>query len=326
MGEPPPPKPSQGHQRLLVSSLPLQRRRSGSVQILGAEKALFRALKAKHDTPKYGLIYHASLVGQAAPKFKGKVSRVLAAKAALSTRVDALGDDLDGTLGLAMRAQVTPAATAGCVLALCVVPRGRTAAWYAVRRCARSEEAAAAVSPTPPRAGLAWAGQTTAGGADLCWRGQVETRLRQMEGRLLAVDSAKPRGQVPAPKYDPARQGASTALLTEPTSYNAAADVTMDAAATQKPKASTAAGQPDVLRPAGPGSVRRCPSTADMPPGVCRAQHRGTRHRLCLPLAVRQAPASSQYTRILPAEAQAHRGAPAGGRGRRGRGQRGRRS
>ena len=63
---------------------------ASTVQILGAEKALFRALKAKHDTPKYGLIYHASLIGQAAPKHKGKISRVLAAKCALSIRVDAL--------------------------------------------------------------------------------------------------------------------------------------------------------------------------------------------------------------------------------------------
>ena len=47
---------------------------ASTVQILGAEKALFRALKTKHDTPKYGLIYHASLVGQAPPKLKGKVS------------------------------------------------------------------------------------------------------------------------------------------------------------------------------------------------------------------------------------------------------------
>ena len=46
---------------------------SSTVQILGAEKALFRALKTKHDTPKYGLIYHASLVGQTNPKNKGKV-------------------------------------------------------------------------------------------------------------------------------------------------------------------------------------------------------------------------------------------------------------
>lgn len=32
---------------------------ASTIQILGAEKALFRALKTKHDTPKYGLIYHA---------------------------------------------------------------------------------------------------------------------------------------------------------------------------------------------------------------------------------------------------------------------------
>ena len=34
-----------------------------------------RALKTKHDTPKYGLIFHASLVGQTTPKHKGKVCR-----------------------------------------------------------------------------------------------------------------------------------------------------------------------------------------------------------------------------------------------------------
>jgi len=74
------------------SLLNLAKHPASTVQILGAEKALFRALKTKHDTPKYGLIYHASLVGQAAPKNKGKVSRVLANKSALACRVDALGE------------------------------------------------------------------------------------------------------------------------------------------------------------------------------------------------------------------------------------------
>ena len=55
------------------SLLSLAKHPASTVQILGAEKALFRALKTKHDTPKYGLIYHASLVGQAPPKLKGKV-------------------------------------------------------------------------------------------------------------------------------------------------------------------------------------------------------------------------------------------------------------
>lgn len=65
---------------------------ASTIQILGAEKALFRALKTKHDTPKYGLIYHASLVGQATGKNKGKIARMLATKAALGLRVDSLAD------------------------------------------------------------------------------------------------------------------------------------------------------------------------------------------------------------------------------------------
>ena len=39
---------------------------------LGAEKALFRALKKKGNTPKYGLIFHSSFIGRAAAKNKGK--------------------------------------------------------------------------------------------------------------------------------------------------------------------------------------------------------------------------------------------------------------
>ncbi|KAK3699288.1 Nucleolar protein 58 [Vermiconidia calcicola] len=65
---------------------------ASTVQILGAEKALFRALKTKHDTPKYGLIYHASLIGQASGKNKGKIARMLATKATLGLRVDALSE------------------------------------------------------------------------------------------------------------------------------------------------------------------------------------------------------------------------------------------
>lgn len=88
------------------SLMNLAKQPASTVQILGAEKALFRALKAKHDTPKYGLIYHASLVGQAQPKHKGKISRVLAAKCALSIRVDALGDTSEATVAIDARLKV----------------------------------------------------------------------------------------------------------------------------------------------------------------------------------------------------------------------------
>ncbi|GLT75402.1 hypothetical protein SLA2020_471320 [Shorea laevis] len=88
------------------SLLNLAKQPGSTVQILGAEKALFRALKTKHATPKYGLIYHASVVGQAAPKHKGKISRALAAKAALAIRCDALGDSQDNSMGLENRAKL----------------------------------------------------------------------------------------------------------------------------------------------------------------------------------------------------------------------------
>lgn len=47
---------------------------ASTVQILGAEKALFSALKKKQATPKYGILYHASVVGHATAKNKGKVN------------------------------------------------------------------------------------------------------------------------------------------------------------------------------------------------------------------------------------------------------------
>lgn len=88
------------------SLLNLAKHPASTVQILGAEKALFRALKTKHDTPKYGLIYHASLVGQTNSKTKGKISRMLAAKTALAVRYDALGEDVDTEMGIQNRAKL----------------------------------------------------------------------------------------------------------------------------------------------------------------------------------------------------------------------------
>lgn len=48
---------------------------ASTIQILGAEKALFRALKTKSNTPKYGLLFHSSFVGRAKKEDKGKISR-----------------------------------------------------------------------------------------------------------------------------------------------------------------------------------------------------------------------------------------------------------
>merc|ERR1719359_34011 len=88
------------------SLMSLAKHPASTVQILGAEKALFRALKTKKNTPKYGLIYNASVVGQAKNNLKGKISRTLANKCALSIRVDALGDTSEATIGLEDRVKV----------------------------------------------------------------------------------------------------------------------------------------------------------------------------------------------------------------------------
>lgn len=86
------------------SLINLAKQPASTIQIFGAEKALFRALRTKHDTPKYGLLYHASIVGSVASKLKGKVSRSLASKCALCVRVDALKENTDGAIGIAKKA------------------------------------------------------------------------------------------------------------------------------------------------------------------------------------------------------------------------------
>merc|ERR1712070_1007282 len=88
------------------SLLNLAKYPASTVQILGAEKALFRALKTKHDTPKYGHLYHASVVGQSSGKNKGKMSRVLAAKTSLVVRIDALAEESKQEFAMEYRAKV----------------------------------------------------------------------------------------------------------------------------------------------------------------------------------------------------------------------------
>merc|ERR1711975_120157 len=72
---------------------------ASTVQILGAEKALFRALKTKGNTPKYGLIYHSSFIGRAKQRNKGRISRYLANKASIASRIDSFSEELSINFG-----------------------------------------------------------------------------------------------------------------------------------------------------------------------------------------------------------------------------------
>lgn len=71
---------------------------ASTVQILGAEKALFRALKTRSSTPKYGLLYNASHIGRAGIN-KGRISRYLAAKCSIAARIDCFADPIDTLSG-----------------------------------------------------------------------------------------------------------------------------------------------------------------------------------------------------------------------------------
>jgi len=79
---------------------------ASTVQILGAEKALFRALKTRGNTPKYGLIFHSSFIGRAGAKNKGRISRYLANKCSIASRIDAFSEEATTVFGSKLKEQV----------------------------------------------------------------------------------------------------------------------------------------------------------------------------------------------------------------------------
>lgn len=80
---------------------------ASTIQILGAEKALFRALKARSGkTPKYGLLYYSNYIGKSLTKNKGKISRYLANKIAQSTRLDFFSTNRGDEYGQEFKNQV----------------------------------------------------------------------------------------------------------------------------------------------------------------------------------------------------------------------------
>merc|ERR1712060_483169 len=79
---------------------------ASTVQILGAEKALFRALKTRGNTPKYGLIFHSSFIGRAGAKNKGRISRYLANKCSIASRIDCFSEDSTTVFGSKLKEQV----------------------------------------------------------------------------------------------------------------------------------------------------------------------------------------------------------------------------
>jgi nucleolar protein 56 len=76
---------------------------ASTIQVLGAERALFRALKSGARPPKHGIIFQHPFFHEAKRWQRGKIARALAGKLAIAARIDAfsgkyMGDELKGDL------------------------------------------------------------------------------------------------------------------------------------------------------------------------------------------------------------------------------------
>ena len=75
----------------------LARKPSSTVQVFGAEKALFRSLKTGADPPKHGIIYRVPEINTAPFWQRGKIARSLAGKLSIAARIDAYSDKDTGS-------------------------------------------------------------------------------------------------------------------------------------------------------------------------------------------------------------------------------------
>jgi nucleolar protein 56 len=81
---------------LAGSLLNLAKLPASTMQVLGAEKALFRSLKTKARPPKHGIIFQHPLIHDAKRWQRGKIARALAGKLTIAARVDAFGGEYAG--------------------------------------------------------------------------------------------------------------------------------------------------------------------------------------------------------------------------------------
>jgi nucleolar protein 56 len=71
---------------------------SSTIQILGAEKALFRALRTGGKPPKHGIIFQHQDVHSSPRWQRGKIARTIANKVAIAARIDVYGGELNQEL------------------------------------------------------------------------------------------------------------------------------------------------------------------------------------------------------------------------------------
>ena len=73
---------------------PLAKKPSGTVQVLGAEDALFAHLAGRGPSPKHGIIYTHPAVNDTRPEDRGSAARALAGKLSIAARIDHYSGDV----------------------------------------------------------------------------------------------------------------------------------------------------------------------------------------------------------------------------------------
>ncbi len=68
---------------------------ASSIQVLGAEKALFKHFVSGTPPPKHGILFHYKGLSSLPPRRRGRVARVIAGKIAIASRADLSGTTLD---------------------------------------------------------------------------------------------------------------------------------------------------------------------------------------------------------------------------------------
>ncbi len=74
----------------------LSRMPSSTVQLIGAEKALFRFLHGKGKSPRHGIIFSHPLIQNARDQYRGKLARLIASKLSIASKLDYYSKEYKG--------------------------------------------------------------------------------------------------------------------------------------------------------------------------------------------------------------------------------------
>jgi len=79
---------------------------SSTIQVIGANRALFKHLRARAPSPKHGIIFNNPIIKNAPWWQRGKISRAFAAKITLAVRMDVYSGELNESIKTELDAKI----------------------------------------------------------------------------------------------------------------------------------------------------------------------------------------------------------------------------